>query len=373
MENTLVKMPEQSGEVESDAMPTPEPKELGKNFKDAVSRCHFSTVIYLIVASVLASICSVGYSIVSEILAGDYGYDILGENSLIYAIFVWSVQILCMYVLSYPIFHSLTKHLPRRDKSEKVRLGFFEFIGIFIATEGVMLLGSILANVVNTLINEYLGITVEDTTSELIMNSPLWLVILVVVIIGPIFEELIFRKTYVDAIGKYSSSLAIFISGASFALFHGNITQVIYTFGAGLMLAWVYTKTKNIIYPIIMHMLLNFFGSIPSMLIMDSYNKVGSMSDEELLAGLEDPALASDIMKVLGVSLMQYGFIIIGIILLISMLVRGKFKLDRSGEVRLPFGYKVRGLVFNRGTLLFLIYSAVTILSNLFITYLYQM
>ncbi len=350
----------------------PDPKQLGYEFKTAVSRCHFSTVVYVLIASFLASLFSAVYSVVSEILAADYGYDILGENPIIYSIFVWAVQILCMYVITYPIFRSLTKHLPRRDKSEKERLGFLEFIGIFIVTQGVMLVGSVIATLVNELISEYFGITVEDETSELIMNSPLWLVILVVVIIGPIFEELIFRKTYVDAIGKYSSSLAIFISGASFALFHGNITQAIYTFGAGLILAWVYTKTKNIVYPIIIHMLINFFGSVPSMLIMDSVDKVGSLTEEELVAGMQNPELAGDIMKVLGVSLMQYGFMLLGIILLVVMLAKGKFKLDKTGEVRLPFGYRLRGLVFNRGTLFFLIYSLIAILSNLLLTYIYQ-
>lgn len=341
---------------------TIDPKEERRQCKNAVSRCHFSTVIYLIVASTLV----VAAQTVLSIVLGDRYLELL--ESPVYSNYIlWGLQVLCMYLLSFPLFHILTKHLPRRDKSDKENLGFGEFIGIFIATQGIMFLGSMVSNYINIFITEKLGIVVEDTTSDLIMDSPLWLIILVVVIIGPIFEELIFRKIYIDAIGKYNSRLAIFISGASFALFHGNITQAIYTFGAGLLLAWVYTKTKKIIYPIMIHMLLNFFGSIPSMLIMDSVNRVGSLTDEELMAGAADPTLALDILKVALLAMTQYGFIIVGVIIFFVMLFRGKFRLERDGEMKVPFFYSFRVLIFNRGTLFFLIFSILTIIGNLFL------
>lgn len=348
--------------MENNEILTLDPKEAGRECKKAVSRCHFSTVIYLLVASGLV----VAIQTVLELVLGDV-YVQLIESPVYSHYIVWGLQVLCMYILAFPLFHGLTKHLPRRDKTNKEKLTFGEFIGIFFATQGLMLVGSMIANVVNTAITEHFGIIVEDTTSEMIMGSPLWLIILVVVIIGPIFEELIFRKIYIDSIGKYSSGLAIFISGASFALFHGNITQAIYTFGAGILLAWVYTKTKKIIYPIIIHMLINFFGSIPSMLIIDSVNRVGGMTEEEIMAGVNDPTLAMDIIKVGLLGMMQYGFIIIGLIVLLSMLVRGKFRLDKTGEVRIPFFSRFRILVFNRGTLFFLIFSILTIVGNLFL------
>lgn len=341
---------------------TVDPKEARRSCKTAVSRCHFSTVIYLLVASFLV----VGVEVILALVLGEK-YEAIMESPVYSHYIVWGMQVLCMYIIAFPVFHALTKHLPRWEKSDKESLSFGEFIGIFFATQGIMLAGSIVANIVNQFITEYFGIVVEDTTSDLIMNSPLWMVILVVVIIGPIFEELIFRKIYIDTIGKYNGRLAIFISGASFALFHGNITQAIYTFGAGLLLAWVYTKTKKIIYPILIHMLLNFFGSIPSMLIMDSVVKVEGLTDEEFAAGFSDPALAMDIIKVMLVSLMQYGFIIIGLIAFFVMLVRGSFRIKREGDIKIPFFYGFRVLIFNRGTLFFLIFSILTIIGNLFL------
>lgn len=332
--------------------------------KKAASRCNFAAVIYLIVASIAIEILVIVIGFVMSALG--FNFSEILKNDLYYNIILWSLQVLGMYIISYPVFHALTKHLPRRDLSEKTRLGFGEFIKVLIAMEGLMMIGSMAAGTVEDLINEFLGITVEDTTSELIGSTNIWIVVLVVVVIGPIFEELIFRKAFVDSIGKYNSRLAIFISGASFALFHGNITQAIYTFAVGLMLAWVYTKTKNILYPIILHMLLNFFGTVPSLLVMESYDRISGMTDEEL-ATSTDPTVMMDLMKVNAVSLMTLGFMFVGGIILLIMIFSGDFKLDRSDEVKMPFIWKLRTLIFNRGTLVFIIFSIITILVNLFL------
>jgi hypothetical protein len=114
-------------------------------------------------------------------------------------------------------------------------------------------------------------------------------------------------------------------------------------------------------------MLTNFFGTIPSMLIMDSVNRVGSLTNEELMAGAADPTLSLDILKVALLAMTQYGFIIVGVIILFVMLFRGKFRLERDGEMKVPFFYSFRVLIFNRGTLFFLIFSILTIIGNLFL------
>lgn len=336
-------------------------RETRRACRKTVSRCNFSTTIYLIVASLAMTAL---ITVISGILGPEL-YEQVLQSPLYYNILLWSLQVVCMYLIGYPFFHLLTKHLPKRDISEKENLGFGNFIGIFIMLEGVMLIGSIVANYVTELINKSLGIEVQDSTGDLISQAPIGIIILVVVIIGPIFEELVFRKIFVDTIGKYSTSLAILVSAASFALFHGNITQIIYTFGAGLILAWVYAKTKRIIYPIIFHMLLNFFGSIPSMLIQDSYNRIMAVPEESWESMMADPAFMLDYMKVMAVTFMQYGFMFIGGIILISMMLRRQFKIDTTGEVKIGLFGRLGILVFNRGTLLFLVYTVITVLSTL--------
>ena len=338
-------------------------RECGKECKKTASRLHFSLIIYLLVASAVAFIISFGISILGAI--DPRIVDTIMTTPLYYNIYVWGTQILSMYLISFPVFHAMTKRLPRRERTGGERLSLLNFLGLAIATEGLMVIGSLIAGNVTDMINEYFGIVVEDTTSDLIGQTDIWIVILVVVIIGPIFEELIFRKIFIDTLGKYSIGLAVFMSAASFALFHGNLTQVIYTFGAGLILAWVYAKTKKMIYPILLHMFINFVGTVPSLLVMDSIDRVLGMTDEEIM-NATDPQILADIAKVNAISFMNIGFMVVGAIILIYMLCTGFFKLDRSGETKIPFFKKLGILIFNLGTIVFVAYSILSIILMLF-------
>ena len=80
-----------------------------------------------------------------------------------------------------------------------------------------------------------------------------------VLIIAPIFEELIFRKyMYSELIKKYSSNLSIIISSVFFSLIHlPSYRNLIPTFIFGIVCCLVYRKTKNISYTIILHFLAN--------------------------------------------------------------------------------------------------------------------
>ena len=338
-------------------------RECGKECKKTASRLHFSLIVYLLVASAVAFIISFGIGILGVI--DPQLVETIMNTPLYYNIFIWGTQILSMYLISFPVFHAMTKRLPRRDLVGGEKLGLLNFLGLAVATEGLMVIGSMVAGNVTDMINEYLGVVVEDTTSEIIGQTNIWIVILVVVIIGPIFEELIFRKIFIDTLGKYSIGLAVFMSAASFALFHGNLTQVIYTFGAGLILAWVYAKTKKMIYPILLHMFINFFGSIPSLLVMDSIDRVLGMTDEEIM-NATDPQILADIAKVNAVSYMNIGFMVLGALILLGFIFGGFFKLDKSGEVKIPFFRRFGVLIFNWGTFIFVVYSILSIVLDIF-------
>ena len=47
-----------------------------------------------------------------------------------------------------------------------------------------------------------------------------------------------------------------------FALFHLNLFQFFYAFGLGLMFGYVYMRTSQLRYSIVMHMIINFNGSV---------------------------------------------------------------------------------------------------------------
>lgn len=78
-------------------------------------------------------------------------------------------------------------------------------------------------------------------------------------ILAPILEELLFRKyMFAKLLEKYSLNWSIIISSIFFSLIHiPSYSNLFPTFIFGIICCIVYLKTKNILYPIILHFLVN--------------------------------------------------------------------------------------------------------------------
>jgi len=88
---------------------------------------------------------------------------------------------------------------------------------------------------------------------------PAYLLFLKIVIMGPVFEELIFRGVILDGFLKnYSPLKAILVSSFLFGLFHLNIRQFIVGLFFGIFLGWAYYKSRSISFSIILHAAVNF-------------------------------------------------------------------------------------------------------------------
>ena len=87
-------------------------------------------------------------------------------------------------------------------------------------------------------------------------------------IVGPIFEETLFRYSFINSLKKFNSQkMVIFISSLVFAICHTGITTCIYAFIIGIVNAYLYMEKKDILIPIVIHMSANFFVNI-----LNSYN-----------------------------------------------------------------------------------------------------
>lgn len=80
------------------------------------------------------------------------------------------------------------------------------------------------------------------------------------VILAPVVEELLFRGVLFNRLNeKMSLILAMLISSLLFGLFHGlGVAQFVF----GLCMCVVYLKTRNIMVPIIIHIMNNLFAVI---------------------------------------------------------------------------------------------------------------
>ena len=101
---------------------------------------------------------------------------------------------------------------------------------------------------------------IMQTSFAGLMANPLG--ILNIVVLGPLVEELIFRKGMLDILrqGNYFSIWAIVISSVTFGVIHGNPAQIPGAFLFGLLLGWIYWRTNSIWTVWSLHALNNLIG-----------------------------------------------------------------------------------------------------------------
>lgn len=104
----------------------------------------------------------------------------------------------------------------------------------------------------------YNNLTFNLIENKNTVNISIYIIILYSAIIGPIFEELIFRYiSYNKAKSVYGNKLSIFLTTLVFAITHQGIINIIYAFILGLLLIYTYKIYHNIAYPIIIHISAN--------------------------------------------------------------------------------------------------------------------
>jgi len=91
-----------------------------------------------------------------------------------------------------------------------------------------------------------------------------WL-FLVTCLVAPILEELIFRGVIFNALKRVfpHALFPLLISGIAFGVWHFNVVQSVYTAAMGIILAMVYEKTRDLKYPIAIHMMNNMLSTLP--------------------------------------------------------------------------------------------------------------
>lgn len=320
----------------------------------AFSRVHGASVAYLVIAIALIYIAQ----IVTMFLVGSEGLIELSTNPY----YIWGLQVGAMYLVAFPLFLLMVRKLPSAQRAQG-DMSLKEFGCIFLVSEAIMIIGAIFSNWLNTLISGILGHEIPNSTAEIISATPMWLIVIIVVIIGPIVEEMIFRKIFIDKLSIYGDRVAIVTSAIAFGFFHGNLYQLFYATALGLVLGYVYTKTRRSIYNCLLHMAINFMGSILPMLAQDSMNRLAELPTDAMLEG----SLIIDYYIVMGVTLIQYGFAIAGIIIFIVSTVKRSYEVPNECDIEIPFFKRPRVLFFNLGTICFFIFCIMQCISNLFL------
>ena len=207
--------------------------------------------------------------------------------------FMWVYSVAPMYIIGVPVFLIFASKAPRHKLESKKLSGknFFIFVAISFA---VMYFGNLISSYLMAIIQSYTGVETTNPVSEMLSGSSIWLNAIVVAVLAPIVEEVLFRKVIIDRTHVWGEKTAVVFSALLFGIFHGNFYQFFYAFGIGLLFGYIYVRTGRIRYTIILHMMINglsgvfaswLIGKLPEELLnkLLDFEYLSSLGTEELL------------------------------------------------------------------------------------------
>ena len=228
------------------------------------------------------------------------------------------VSMLPMYLIGYPIMIALIRRIPvDQAMPEKKKMTVGQWLVAFFMSYSLVYIMGIISNITTTIIGTLKQSEVQNTVLDM-------------------------------------------TTGMSPAL-----TQFLFTFVMGCFYGFIYTRTRNVIHTILLHMLNNFMSSMLSILILE---KSGML---EIVNAATQEEIVQFVMENLSGAALYYGYVLCllviafaGIILLI--LKRKKFYINHTEE-ELPKGKRFITVTFNVGMLLFIVFHIVQIVRQLFL------
>lgn len=117
-----------------------------------------------------------------------------------------------------------------------------------------------------------------------------------VCIIGPVCEEIIFRKLLLVPLRALGDGFAVLATAVVFGAYHGNLDQFPYAAAVGVFLALAAVRSGSVIPPLILHVVNNVF------VMLSSYTEAFFGKDTRLSAMMSNMlALLYDILFVAGI------------------------------------------------------------------------
>jgi len=350
---------------------TPEERvEKRKKQRKTFSRVFIALSLYV----VLSQFFAIGIYTIANLVMSEENYLVFANNSIISLIIGAGVQ----YVIMLPIFMLLTAKMRTAENREKTPLSPSDFLIIFVIGQAFMYLGSVIGNILNSIVGGLTGHIPENNIDTTISSTPMWLIIILMVIVAPVVEELIFRKIVIDRLSVFGDRTAIIFSGVAFGLVHANLYQFFYAAFLGIILGYVYTKTRDIKYSILLHMLINFFGSVVALYVSEAavnYQELLNWLSYRLSMGGQfyaGPTVNLIELAFYGIIYMLYttlqtGMLTGGILALTHCIRNKKIKVSPDADIYLPNNEIYKGGIVNVGAISFIAVTLILTILNLFL------
>lgn len=169
----------------------------------------------------------------------------------------WCIRYAVIYVIGVPFFILITSKISAAELSDSRQIGCNRFLKYLVITIGLTNLGGILGKL---LLMMTTGASITAPSPYFTDGSTLG-AFLFLAIVPPVAEELFFRKILLQKLSVQGSGIAVFGSALLFFIYHTLITSFEpHVFMIGLILAYVMLRTNNIVYPILIHSIINLWS-----------------------------------------------------------------------------------------------------------------
>lgn len=291
----------------------------------------------------------------------------LMENSTVY----YLTALLPTYVIAFPIVFLLMKQFMTEYRFPIHKMKVWQWILAFIIVYGFGISVNIITNIIFMIIRLFFPFFLNGDSNIVNLMSDLnpFVSILIVGIIAPVVEELVFRKLLIDRLIPYGEATAILLPGILFGIFHGNLQQCFFATVIGIFLSFIYVRTKKIHYTILMHMGVNLYACMYMILLtLISSFDFSSVTGEMLAAA--DLELALQIIFQVGLPsilllvmlFVSFGLAVAGIVLFFVFLKR--FKISREALIPIEKGKYFKTVILNPGMICFGLFWLVIFVIN---------
>ena len=235
------------------------------------------------------------------------------------------MSVLPLYGIAFPLFYVIIRDVPASAPLQH-HLAPHHFALFLPMSIGLMIGGSMITNAVVSVLSRFFPyINTSDPVSESLMDEKFIITAILAGVVAPIMEELICRKLILDRIRPLGEGISILLSGFLFGALHGNLHQFFYASLLGMLLAFVYLKTGKIVYPMLLHMLVNIIcGVLPTVF---SNQLMPFMEGEEFILNSTSVLAIWDMLNFV---MAEYALAIIGAVLLYLFFREMKFHVAPS-------------------------------------------
>lgn len=224
-----------------------------KIYSSLITRIAVSLLINQALLSVLSSILSVIEGVVENFFLGNDAVDVI---FMFFKCVVYALGFCVPIVVFNLMGKTAEPEIYTPESTERLPNYMIPFaIG---AGLGATVLAANVNHIVINAFSDYSEFTQQYFWDADLSTTPKAIAYFIYIAVIPaVVEELLFRWTICRSLRTYGRGTAIFVSAILFSLMHTNAEQLIYTFVAGVMLAWIYVETENIILPMLLHFINN--------------------------------------------------------------------------------------------------------------------